>query len=288
MLTSYTSGSKLAQLFTASEACILNRSSLFSVILTVMIAFVAARVYQVWRTTPRDVPISNKPRPAAPSPVIDEEQPQFQVVNTRNIIDKNLFDPERGASKKQEAEAQRDSQARQRIRSMLLLGTAILGTSKYAILQDPAASRPAGQPNPRVPQPQQPASSGQMRMKLGDTIEGFRLADIRDKSVVFTKGAIKEEISIDFFRPAEPQPAAPAPGTPNVTNPGQPQPRPGLAPRVGARVVPPVGDQSQPIPQDNSTAIERARRALRERQLQAPQQPSGPAPQKAEPPTKAQ
>jgi hypothetical protein len=288
MLTSYTSGSKLAQLFAASEACILNRSSLLSVILTVMIAFVAARVYQVWRTTPRDLPISSKAKPAPPSPSVDDESPQIQFVNTRNIVDKNLFDPERGAAKKQEEKDRVDAQARQRIRSMVLLGTAILGTSKYAILQDPAASRPAGQPNPRVPQPQQPASSGQMRMKLGDTIEGFRLADIRDKSVVFTKGSVKEEISIDFFRPPEPQTASPAPATPNITNPGQPQPRPGLAPRVGARVVPPVGDQTQPIPQDNSTAIERARRTLRERQLQAPQQPSGPAPQKAEPPTKAQ
>lgn len=253
-----------------------------------MIAFIAARVYQLWQAAPRDLPISSRPKPAVPSPTVDEEPAQFQVVNTRNIIDKNLFDPERGATKKQEAEAQRDAQARQRIRSMVLLGTAILGSSKYAILQDPSASRPAGPPNPRVPQ--QPVGSGQMRMKLGDTIEGFRLADIRDKSVVFTKGAIKEEISIDFFRPAEPQPAAPASGTPTVTNPGQPQPqpRPGLAPRVGARVVPPAGDQVQVTPQDNSTAIERARRALRERQLQAPQQPSGPAPQKAEPPGKPQ
>lgn len=253
--------------------------------LTISIVFVAARIYRVWQTGPRELPTIAKSKPSLPTQAADEQPPQFQVVNTRNIIDKNLFDPERGASKKQEAEAQRDAQARQRIRSMVLLGTAILGSSKYAILQEP---RPAGTPNPRVPQQQ--VGSGQMRLKLGDTLEGFRLAEVREKSVVFTKGPIKEEISIDFFRPPEPQPNAPVQGTPAPVAPGQPQPRPGLAPRVGARILPPSGDQAQVPPQNGGSAIERARQALRERQLQQPQQPGSRAPEKSEgtPPAKAQ
>jgi hypothetical protein len=249
---------------------------LLSILLTIFIAFVAARVYQVWRSSPNDLPTLAKPRPSSPAQPIDAEPPQLQVINTRNIIDKNLFDPERGASKKAEEVDRRDAESRQRIRSMILLGTAILGTSKYAILQPPTTARPPTAANPRAPQPPA-AGSGQMRLRQGDTLEGFRLAEVRDKSVVFTKGAIREEISIDFFRPGEPQPAPPAQGAPAAVTPAQPQSRPGLAPRVGTRIAPPA-DQAQANPQDAGSAVERARRALRDRQLQTPQQPSGGAP----------
>lgn len=219
-----------------------------------------------------------KPRPSSPGQRVDAEPPEFQLVNTRNIIDKNLFDPERGTTKKQEQVEQRDAQARQRIRSMILLGTAILGTSKYAILQEPTATRPPAPANPRAPQ-QPAAGSGQMRLKQGDTLEGFQLAEVRDKSVVFTKGAIREEISIDFFRPGEPQPPPTPARAPAAGTAPQLQPRPGLAPRVGARITPPPGaEQAQANPQDAGSAVERARRALRDRQLQTPQQPSGSAP----------
>lgn len=250
---------------------------MLSFLLAVLIIFVAARVYHLWHSGPWDLPTVGKPRTAAPAAAVSEEAPQFQLANTRNIIDKNLFDPERGTTRQKEDIAQRDNAARQRIRSMVLMGTAILGNSKYAILQDPSAVRP-GAPNTKAPQP---TGQGQMRLKLGDTFEGFRVSDVRDKSVVFTKGPIREELSIDFFRPGDPQPqqaTAPAAGAP-----AQQQPRPGLAPRVGARVVPPgAGGQAAPpggsqtqAQQDGGTAVERARRALRERQLQPPQQPSG-------------
>ena len=44
------------------------------------------------------------------------------IVGTDMIIGKNLFDPERGATRTKETEA--DTRAAQRIRSMVLLGTA--------------------------------------------------------------------------------------------------------------------------------------------------------------------
>ncbi len=219
------------------------------------------------------MPAVTKPRPNASKSAVDEETPQFQLANTRNIIDKNLFDPERGTTKQKEDVAKRDDAARQRIRSMVLMGTAIIGNSKYAILQDPATTPRPGVPNTKAPQP---AGQGQSRLKLGDTFEGFRVAEIRDKSVVFTKGPIREELSIDFFRPGDPQPQQPAAGAP--------QQRP-IAPRVGARVVPPGGDQTQ-AQQEGGTAVERARRALRERQLQPPQQPSGRPPEAVAPAAK--
>jgi hypothetical protein len=234
---------------------------LLSFFLAVLIIFVAARVYHLWRSGPWELPAATKPRPAAPSATVGDELPQFQLANTRNIIDKNLFDPERGTTRQKEDVAKRDDAARQRIRSMVLMGTAILGNSKYAILQDPTTTPRPGAPNTKAPQP---PGQGQTRLKLGDTFEGFRVSDIRDKSVVFTKGPIREELSIDFFRPADTQPQQAA---------AQPQQRP-IVPRVGARVVPPAGGQTQ-AQQEGGTAVERARRALRERQLQPPQQPSG-------------
>lgn len=157
----------------------------------VAIVLVGTRTYQLWREGPWEVPKPSKGRYSTVGEGPKKEPLRPQVASTKNIIDKNLFDPERGASKTKEAEA--SSIAVQRIRSMVLLGTAILGNSRYAILQEPSDARPsaaraqAGQP-------------GQLRLKLGDTVEGFKLSEIHEKRVVFTKGASTVEVSLDFFR----------------------------------------------------------------------------------------
>ena len=39
-----------------------------------------------------------------------------------------------------------------------------------------------------------------MRLKLGDDLEGYRLAEIADKKVVFTKDAARVEVLLDYFR----------------------------------------------------------------------------------------
>jgi len=118
--------------------------------------------------------------------------PQRPVLaSTKSIIDKNLFDPERGQGRSREGETQ--SVAVQRIRTMVLLGTAILGNSRYAILQGPSETRlPPG----KAP----PAQSNQIRLKLGDSVEGFKVAEIQDKKIVFERGATKVEIALDFMR----------------------------------------------------------------------------------------
>lgn len=238
---------------------------------------VGARTYHLWQAGPWDLPAPGKSRAAPRAAPASEEAPEFQMANTRAIVEKNLFDPERGAVKKSDAVAKADDQSLQRIKSMVLLGTAILGSSRYAIVQDPGTTgttAPGGRPQPAKAPPaggSQPAT-GQTRLKLGDTVEGFKLAEIRERSVLFTKGANRVEVSIDFFRPAEEPPRTAAPGAPV-------QQRPGLAPRVR---VPPAGEQAQ-IPGrqlENSSAVERARKALRDRQLQPPQQPGGRPPER--------
>ena len=223
---------------------------------------VGASTYQLWQAGPWDLPSPAKAKDGAPAPAANEEPPQFQAANTRNIVEKNLFDPERGANRTKEAEA--SAAAMQRIRSLVLLGTAILGNSRYAIIQEPSTSA-------RGPTKAQPGTSNQMRLKLGDALEGFKLSEIRDKSVIFTKGGSRVEVAIDFFRPGvEPPPSqTPVP------------PRPGVGPRIPPRAAqggapsPNAGQEANPGG---------ARGALRgERLLQPPQQPAGQPPQRIVP-----
>lgn len=113
---------------------------------------------------------------------------------------------------------------------MVLLGTAILGAQRYAVLADPGPSAPGGgsaQPRELI------------RAKVGDDIEGFRLTDVGEKRVVFTKGATRVELALDYFRKDEPV-AAPKPsvaGQPPARGAG-PRPVPNL-PRRERLPLPP-------------------------------------------------
>jgi hypothetical protein len=179
---------------------------------------VSWRIHKVWEDGPWSLPQQTKS--AAPA-VIEEEPSKVgatpSVVNPDIIISKNLFDPERGAGVTREAEF--NSRAFQRIRNMVLLGTVILGENRSAILQD--AGTPAATPG--VPA----APAGPMRVKLGDNVEGFRLTEIADRRVVFTKGASRVEVLLDYFRRNDPAPVRAAP-----------QPPQSGAPAVAPRVVP--------------------------------------------------
>jgi hypothetical protein len=180
----------------------LRRSSLLSLFLLVAIGLMLTKTYWLWMSGPWDLPNQRK----AKSPIIGEDAKA--VTNSRpttgaeSIISKNVFDPERGAGLTREAEA--NSQAVQRVRSMVLLGTAILGNNRFAILQDGGASGPAAASG---------QSLGPMRIKLGDAVEGFRLSEISEKRVVFARGSATVELPLDYFRKTEvaqaPRAAAP-------------------------------------------------------------------------------
>jgi hypothetical protein len=161
-------------------------------------------------------------------PAIAESEPKRQITErplatTEVIISKNLFDPERGAVKPKEAEA--DSRSLQRIRSLVLLGTAILASNRYAILQEGSSGGPT--PPGRAAAP--------VRYKIGDVIEGFSLSEIRDKNVVFSKGSSRVELALDYFRKIEASPRPPITQR-SVSGPasvaGQVAPVIPLAPRV--------------------------------------------------------
>ena len=107
------------------------------------------------------------------------------------------------------------------------MGTAILGNSRYAILQE---STDPGLPAQRT----QTGQPGNLRLKLGDTVEGFKLSEIHEKRVVFTKGASRVEVALDFFRKGDPSKQSPPAAVPA---------RQGVVPNIPRRPgvpVPPV------------------------------------------------
>lgn len=196
---------------------------MFSLILLIAIGVVGVESYRLWTGGPWDLPNQGKGTSIYAVEPPKDEADRPSLVSTETIVSRNIFDPERGEGRSRQAEE--SSQAVQRVRNMILLGTAILGNNRVAILQDsPAMRAGAGRPG---------QTSEPMRVKLGDTVEGFRLSEIADKRVVFTRGASRVEVMLDFFRKAEsiePTPAPPAPGT--KAAPGQVvAPRPGV-PRV--------------------------------------------------------
>jgi len=201
----------------------LTRSSLLSLLLVVAIGLVMTKTYWLWMSGPWDLPNPRK----AKSPIAAEDNKAVTnppTIGTETIISKNIFDPERGAGLTRESEA--NSQAFQRIRGMVLLGTAILGNNRFAILQEggsPGAVVAAGR------------SLAPMSIKIGDTVEGFKLSEVSEKRVVFVKGTATVELPLDYFRKIDgaqpgsvasqtsPTGQAAAPGVvPRVVKPGQP------------------------------------------------------------------
>lgn len=200
---------------------ILTRSALLSILLAAAIAFVGWSTYVSWKSAPWDLPVPNKLESSAR---VTEKQslalPKAPL-NTDAIVAKNLFDPERGAGATREAEE--SSRASQRIRNMILVGTVIIGNNRTAVLQE------GGNPTPGQATPAQPA--GTLRLRLGDNVEGYRLSEIADKRVVFTKDAARVELVLDYFRKVEVAP--PRAGLPRPANPPAV-----IAPGPGPRVIP--------------------------------------------------
>jgi hypothetical protein len=196
---------------------------------------VATKTYWLWTSGPWDLPTPRKTK----SPIGVEDAKAVAnprpTIGTETIISKNIFDPERGAGLTRESEA--NSQAFQRIRSMVLLGTAILGNNRFAILQDGGVS------------PGAPGTPGQsvapMRVKLGDTVEGFRLSEISEKRIVFARGSATVEVPLDYFRKTDAgEPRRPVAAQ---TSPAGPAAAPGaVAPRVVTPAQPNVPAQRVP------------------------------------------
>ena len=187
------------------------------------IGLIGWHTYASWKEGPWNLPAPAKSNPPA---LVAEKQIQSGakgVTSVDTIVSKNLFDPERGAGATRDAEE--TSRASQRVRNLILIATVIIGSNRTAILQDGAGSNMG----PAVPQP-----LSTVRLKLGDNIEGYRLAEIVDKKVVFTKDATRVEVVLDYFRKVEvPAPRTPTPG--QVLPPAAAPPGPRVTPNLPRR-----------------------------------------------------
>jgi hypothetical protein len=217
---------------------------LLSLLLVVAIGLVLTKTYWLWTSGPWGLPNAKRTRSLIVNEDVKAISNSRPAIGTETIVSKNIFDPERGAGFTRQAET--NSQAFQRLQGMILLGTAILGNDRFAILQDglsPGAAAASGR------------SLAPIRIKLGDTVEGFKLSEVSEKRVVFAKGTSTVEVPLDYFRKADgaqpqvsvaaqtsPAGQAAAPGvvSPRVVKPGQPnvpgQQPPGV---VGPRAVTP-------------------------------------------------
>jgi hypothetical protein len=197
----------------------------------VAIGFAGWSIYRSWTEGPWDLPAPPKASTALASTTNPKPQAPGVPVNTDAIVTKNLFDPERGAGATRDAEE--NSRAAQRVRNMILVGTIILGNEKFAVLQDSAG--PIAGPGA----PSKGQNTAPMRLKIGDNVDGFRLAEIADRRVVFTKDASRVEVLLDYFRKTElAQPKPVAPGQVGTPGPVAPQVVPNL-PRRARIPVPP-------------------------------------------------
>ena len=205
--------------------------------MAVAIGVVAWTTYRSWRAGPWDIPGPMAQRPAAIATETQISLAPRPPIGTEAIIGKNLFDPERGAGASREAEE--NSRSVQRVRSMVLVGTVIIGNNRVAILQDGTNPAP-GQPIPGQRPPGQTAGqpSSMMRLKVGDSLEGFRLTEIADQRVVFARDATRVEVMLDFFRKVDNVAPRPVAASGPVAAPGQVQPPPVGAPVPVPRVLP--------------------------------------------------
>jgi hypothetical protein len=219
------------------DLAIPKRSALLAICLSAAVVVLVAKTYFLWSDGPWDLPIPANVSPPAPASTPDVPATPPRAANTDIVISKNLFDPERGAGQTKEVEA--NSRAMQRVRGLVLLGTAILGESRYAIIQDSGAQT-AGKPAPGQ-------ASRTMRFKMGDTFEGFSLSQIQDKNVVFTNGAARVELALDYFRKVEA--SAPVARPTAQTGPARPAAA-GSPPGVAApRVIPQLPRRERlPVP----------------------------------------
>jgi len=199
--------------------------------------------YRSWRAGPWDIPGPVSQRPAAVATETKVSLSPRPPIGTEAIISKNLFDPERGAGASREAEE--NSRAVQRVRGMVLVGTVIIGNNRVAILQDGAYPAP-GQPVPG----QRPSGQGpsMMRLKIGDSVEGFRLTEIADQRVVFARDATRVEVLLDFFRKVDNVPPRPVAAPRQVQAPpaGAPVPVPRVLPNLPRRGRIPVPGSGSP------------------------------------------
>lgn len=191
-----------------------NRSALLTAFLVLAVLSVTIKIALLWYEGPSDLAwleqSEARTEPREEAAAIDGEIIQPAPVSVRSIIDRNLFDPDRASGSPRASSSHPES-----LQGLVLVGTALLGTSRVAIFHQPPG---AGAP-------------GYLRLKVGDQVDGFRLSEIHQRRVVFTRGPTRVEVPLDLSAGSErarksPSPPAPQSFQPQASPPLTPQPMP--------------------------------------------------------------
>ena len=173
----------------------------------IAIGLVALKVRQVWE---EDQEVPSKPvKRKAPSGVLEAGQSlgKPQLASTESIVKQNLFDPQRGGG--EQGDAGDSSQGMEKLRDLVLLGTVIDGSERYAIVEFPPENKPRARRAKRLARTAKGKrltragrrTRGEVRrLALGDTVEGFKLVEVHAQRVVFEKGSSTVELVLDFSR----------------------------------------------------------------------------------------
>jgi len=202
-------------------------------LLAVATGFVCWSTYRTWNDDPWILPAPAK----AVSLPVSEKPASVSVkpsINTDVIVSKNLFDPERGAGATREAEE--NSRSSQRIRNLILLGTVITDNNRTAVVQDAGPARAQGAAG---------QAAAPVRLKLGDDFEGYKLTEIADKRIVFTKDSARVEVLLDYFRKVDVSPPRAVPPG-QIAPPAQAVPPPRVLPNLPRRGRVPVPGNPAP------------------------------------------
>ena len=164
----------------------------------IAIGLAALKVLQVWK---EDREATSKPvRRKALSGALEAGKSlgRPQLASTKSIVNRNLFDPQRGAGNQDSAQG--SSQGEGELGDLYLLGTVIAGGQRYAIIEIPSKNDPRSRRAKRLRRAGRQARGKLRRLALGDTLKGFKLEEIHAQRVVFTKGFSTINLVLDFSR----------------------------------------------------------------------------------------
>ncbi len=177
---------------------ILKRSSLLSLILVIAIGLIGFKVRRVWEGGQGGLSEPVKRKALSGVLEIGQSLGKRQLANTDAIVKKNLFHPQRGEG---EIEVTGDSSlGMDKLKDLVLLGTVIAGSERYALVKIPPDNKPRGRRARRLGRSRSQPRGELRRLVLGDTLEGFRLEEIHAQKVVFKKDSSTVDVVLDFSR----------------------------------------------------------------------------------------
>ncbi len=169
-------------------------------LLVIAIGIVGVKTYQLWGEDQQGLAKPSKKKAPLRISVPKQEAVNARLVNVRSIVERNLFDPNRGAVNAKETENL--SQGKQAMEGLALLGIVIVGSKRYAILKIPSNTGSGASRGKRRAGSKRGTRGEHRRLALGDMLDGYKLSEIHAQKVVFKKGPDTVELTLDFSRRA--------------------------------------------------------------------------------------